>query len=49
MLTASLRRSQLELAREAERARRAADRRRDEVVEVTVRRRRELERAEAMS
>mmetsp|Transcript_8088 Transcript_8088/g.21636 ORF Transcript_8088/g.21636 Transcript_8088/m.21636 type:complete len:456 (-) Transcript_8088:52-1419(-) len=37
----------VELAREAERARRAADRRRDEVVEVTVRRRRELERAEA--
>ena len=40
----------VELAREAEAARRAADRRRDEVVvDVTVRRRRELERADGSS
>merc|ERR1719271_829072 len=37
----------VELAREAEAASRAANGRRDKVVEVTVRRRRELERAEA--
>ena len=36
----------VKLAREAEAARRAADRHRDEVVEVTVRRGRELERAD---